>query len=482
MRNEIFGMKQGIKARLEGIPGLRVITYEPEDWSDFPVAIIRTDGRSASRFEADFVVTVLAGGSKRREAYDALDSYIASGGEMSVEAAIGGDPTLGGAADRTYLVSADNIRIVRMGAGRYAGADFRIRVEKRMEAGAALPNVERSDTLWNERDGANRNYFDLTDIPGAHGALAQIKTYDPSSTWSGERKMWIGKRSGQRRADNLFFQAESGSIVRGGAIFEEGAAIWSGRAQASPEASGGECARMEWSKAGAYTTRSEFVLCGYARMTIAASHIPRGRFRVLVRARTDTGNAALRTGHMGFGLGWSSGSTSKTPDESEVVFPETASEFRTFDLGELILPPTAVPEGYAAPEFNLDIYGIFSGGGAKNDGGTHHFRWSVDCVTLLPIDEGEVILSGVGPSERILLDTLSEAGPGVYALDESDAVLGPADYEGSPFRIGPEDTRIYVVRDDVSDPSGVKFGVTTSLTPLAVGVQGEGDKSERIGQ
>ncbi len=33
----------------------------------------------------------------------------------------------------------------------------------------------------------------------------------------------------------------------------------------------------------------------------------------------------------------------------------------------------------------------------------------------------------------------------------------------------PEDTRICVVRDDASDPSGEKFGVTTSLTPLAAG-------------
>ena len=482
MRNEIFDMKRAIKTRLESIPGLRVITYEPEDWSDFPVAVIRTDGRSASRSEADLVVTVMAGGSKRREAYDALDSYIAADGAMSVEAAIDGDVTLGGAADRAYLVGVDNIRIVRMGGGRYAGADFRIRVEKRREAGAASPKVEMSDTLSNERDGRNRNYFDITDIPGAHVALAQIKINDPSGTWSGARKMWIAKRSGEGRDDNLFFQAERGSMVRGSAIFEEGAAIWSGRAQASPEASGGECARMEWSKAGAYTTRPEFTLCGYVRIGIAASALPRGRFRVLARARTDADNAALRTGRMGFALGWSSGNTSKTPDESEAVFPETASEFRTLDLGELALPPTPVPEGYAAPEFNLDIHGIFSGGGAGNDAGAHHFRWSVDCVTLLPIDEGEVVVNGVSPSKRILLDTLSKAGPGVYTLDESDVALGPADYEGAPFTIGPEDTRIYVARDDVSDPSSVRFGVTTSLTPLAAGVQGEGDRSERTGQ
>ena len=474
MRNDIFDVKRGIKTRLESIPGLRVITYEPEDWRDFPVAIIRLDSRGGSRagvnglsFEAEFVVTVMAGGAKRREAYDTLDSYIASAGAMSVEAAIDGDRTLGGVVERARLAGVENARVARMGGGRYAGADFRIRVEKRTAARRALPKTTRTDTLRNERDGANLNYFDITGVPGAYGAQAQIKIHDPSATWSGARKMWVGKRSGSGRADNLFFQAESGSIVRGSAIFEEGAAIWSGRARASLDASGGQCARMEWSKAGTYTTRSAFTLCGYARMTIAASDIPRGRFRVLARARTDADNAALRTGKMGFALGWSSGSESKTPDESDVVFPQTASEFRTLDLGELTLPPTAVPEGYTAPDFNLDIYGALSGGGAENSAGVHYFRWSVDCVTLLPVDEGEVAVSGVSPSERILLDTLSEAGPGVYTLDASDTALGPADFAGAPFTIGPEDTRIYVARDDVSDPSGVKFGVTTAI--LAAG-------------
>ena len=347
MRNEIFGMKRGIKARLESIPGLRVITYEPEDWSDFPVAVIRTDGRSASRSEADFVITVMAGGSKRREAYDTLDSYIASSGEMSIEAAIDGDATLGGAADRAYLVGVDNIRIVRMGRRTVRGRGFQDpggeadrsgdRTAEGAEVGHAIQRAGRDEPELLRHDRHPRRSWDSVEL------RRRSRYTDPSGTWSGERKMWIGKRPGEGRADNLFFQAESGSIVRGSGIFEEGAAIWSGRAQASPEASGGECARMEWSKAGAYTTRPEFTLCGYARMTIAASDVPRGRFRVLARARTDADNAALETGHLGFALGWSSGNTSKTPEESEAVFPKTAAEFRTLDLGELALPTTPVP-------------------------------------------------------------------------------------------------------------------------------------------
>lgn len=472
MTNEIFNLKRGIKARLEGIPGLRVITFEPEDWRDFPVAVIKTVGRSATRagvngarFEADFVVTVMAGGSKRSESYDALDSYIAPDGEMSVEAAISGDPTLDGAADRAHQVGVEDIRMVRMGGGRYVAADFRIRVERRT-APRRSAAVEASATLSNELDGANRNYFDITNAAGAHGALAQIKIQDPSGTWSGSGNIWISKRSAGRRADKLFFQAESGAIARGGTIFEDGGAIWSGSVQPMSGASGGEYARMAWTKAGRYTTRSEFTLCGHVRTRIAAADIPLGRFRVLSRVRTETDNAELRTGHMGFALGWAFGTESKTPEEGDAVFPQSAGEFRTLDLGELTLPPTPVPDGYSTAEFDLNIHAALSEGGADNDVGTHHFRWSVDCVMMMPIDEGEVTVNGVESSRRVLLDTQSETGPGVYLLDESDAALGPADFEGAPFRIGPGDTRIYVARDDAADPSGVKFDVRTSLTPL----------------
>ena len=610
MTNEIFSIKRGIKSRLESIPGLRAITFEPQDWRDFPVAIIRLDRRSASRrgvsesrFAAEFAVTVMAGGSKRREAYDTLDSYIASVGEKSVEAAIKGDRTLGGAVDWAHLAGVSNIGIVKMGGGRYAGADFRIRVEKRtgvevtlelddgsevidlmgepyfagadarftpvervmkdsdagqsgisgvyaprtaqielamressagqirdglnrldsvfvraetlsrsevklrrgygdtnieyralwgrvellpasgkdapglgvklslsVEALGRLPVVESSDTLRNEREGANRNYVDISHIPGAHGALAQIRILDPTGTWSGTGRMWIGKRSGEGRADNLFFQGESGSIARGSAPFKGGGAVWAGSAQSLSEVSGGERARMAWTKTGPYTTRPEHMLCGSVCITVAAANIPRGRFRVLGRVRTETDNAELQVGRMGFALGWSFGAISKTPDESDAVFPQTASEFRTLDLGELTLPPTPAPEGYSTPEFSLDVHGTFSGVGAGNALGAHHFRWSVDYVALLPIDEGEVVVNGVNTSERVLLDTLSETGAGVYLLDEMDVILGPADFEGVPFTVGPEDTRIYVARDDPADPSGVTFKVGTSLTPLAAGV------------
>ena len=156
--------------------------------------------------------------------------------------------------------------------------------------------------------------------------------------------------------------------------------------------------------------------------------------------------------------------------ESDVVFPPTASKFRTLDLGELTLPPTPVPDGFLTPEFRLNVYGAFSDGGAGSNRGTHRFKWSVDCVSLLPIDEGAATVDGIGPTERILLDTSSELGDGVYALDETDTLLRSGEAEGAAFALGPESARIYIARDDESNPSSVKFEVRTLMRPLAAGV------------
>ncbi len=154
MTNEIVEIKRAIKARLESVSGLRVITFAPDDWRDFPVAIVRLDNRTASRagvagssFDAEFVVTVMVGGSKARDAYDTLDSYIASDGAMSVEAAIKADPTLGGVARVARLTGVENIRIVSLGGGRYAGADFRLCVEKRTGVGAVLELYDGSSVI-----------------------------------------------------------------------------------------------------------------------------------------------------------------------------------------------------------------------------------------------------------------------------------------------------------------------------------------------
>ena len=135
------------------------------------------------------------------------------------------------------------------------------------------------------------------------------------------------------------------------------------------------------------------------------------------------------------------------------------------DLGELTLEPTAVPDGFTAPTFSLRIYGTYFDGSTSNSMAVNEYlKWQVDYIFLLPIDEGAAIVDSVSSSDRILIDSLSEA-PGVYILNVSDVVQQFATFTGGPFDLGPEDTRIYVVRDDTGNPSDVQFTWTTTYIP-----------------
>ena len=72
-----------------------------------------------------------------------------------------------------------------------------------------------ADTLENEQDGANLNYIDITGVSGTYAAMLQLKIHDPNNgggnAWNGSNKIWIAKRSGERRTDDLFLQGEDES-------------------------------------------------------------------------------------------------------------------------------------------------------------------------------------------------------------------------------------------------------------------------------
>ena len=473
MTNEISEAKDGLKARLESISGLRAIGFEPDGWRDFPVAIIRLDGRSgaveaggARTIEGEFVVRVMAANARKRDAHDLLDGYMARSGAASVEAALDGDRTLGGAVEDARLVRVENAGTAGLGGGRYAAADFRVRFVKRLAAFRRLAQATApAAAIVNEDSGANRNYADYTNIGGVRPAPARMKIR--GTGWTGSGRIWVARRSGAGRTDKLFFQGENGAAAKGDSIFTDGAGIWSGGSRTSSKASGDSYARMMWTRAGNYTTRSEFTLCGRARIRIAGGDIPSGRFKALARVAADTNNEKMRTGHLGFALGWSFAGGRETPTEDRAAFPDAAGTFQTLDLGEIEMPSRTMPDGYSSPDMLLDVYGALAGGGEGGSGGTHHFRWSVDSLTLLPVDEGAVSVGGVAAGERLMLDTLSAGGAGAYVLDGSDNILRLGDFAGAPFGLGPDDTRIYVVRDDAGAPSGVRFSVEQTYAPLA---------------
>ena len=177
---------------------------------------------------------------------------------------------------------------------------------------------------------------------------------------------------------------------------------------------------------------------------------------------------------MAFGLGYAFGGRVREPSVDDRVYLHELDSFQTVDLGELTVPPMAMPEPATAgnPDLRLRVHGIFTPPGPFNDSVNNRYysvNWDVDYVMLLPIDEGAVIVDGVDSTDRVLIDSLSDS-PGVYLLDATDVVQRYADFTGGPFGLGTEDTRIYVVRDEPSDPTAVRFTLSATYTPLVSGV------------
>ena len=89
----------------------------------------------------------------------------------------------------------------------------------------------------------------------------------------------------------------------------------------------------------------------------------------------------------------------------------------------------------------------------------------MDFAALIPVDEGAAVVNDVGADDAILLDTMGDA-PGIYHPDASNVAREFADFSGAPFSIGPDDTRVYILRDDAGDPSAVSFSAAAKYAPL----------------
>ena len=216
-------------------------------------------------------------------------------------------------------------------------------------------------------------------------------------------------------------------------------------------------------------TVSAFISCGYITYQIAGGSIPHGLYRVLVRCLWEAGAGHFDASHVGFALGWSFGGKSKTPVDGDEVYLSAETQYEVIDLGELVLPPVSVPDGFTAPTFDLRIHGTLDYPTTTAWTSNLNMDWRIDYIFLLPIDEGAAIVDSVQSSDRILIDSLSDT-PGVYLLNGSDVIQQFATFTGGPLDIGPEDTRIYVLRDDTGDPSNIQFRLTPSYVPQVAGL------------
>ncbi len=342
-------------------------------------------------------------------------------------------------------------------------------------------------TLENEQDGANLNHMELTSLVGTSGGRLELKIHDANNgggtPWNGSKKMWIGKRSGERRTDALTLGAPDSVVLvqtpTTVAITHDSATTGG----VTTNASGGASALLGFTNdSGSNKTERNDGQAPNAYAQWDISTLPKGRYRVLCRASAIEDSASIGDkSHLSLALGTVFGGFSSIPATSATIgegdwevgrFDASWSddEWHIMDLGELLIPVIGVPSGSGTdPTLNLRIYLSIFTNGQTNWATTQLAQASIDDVFLLPVDEGVVIVDSVGTNDRVLISNKEDV-PGVWLLDGSDVVQSFATFNGGPFNLGPEDTRIYWLRDDTGDPTTIQAVLTPKYTPLIQGI------------
>ena len=130
----IANIRAGLKTRLATITGLRCYETIPDQFSP-PAAIVGmptsinfdfTYQRATDR--VTYPVRLLVAKATDRSAQERLEQYLDGSGSLSVKAAIEADPSLGGAANVTRVLSAQGLGVYDMGGVSYLGCDFTVEV------------------------------------------------------------------------------------------------------------------------------------------------------------------------------------------------------------------------------------------------------------------------------------------------------------------------------------------------------------------
>jgi hypothetical protein len=126
--------KDGLKARLATISGLRTYDYQPDQVNPpfaFPtLEEIRyhATAMGTGGVEMDFTINLILSRQSERIAQDEIDKYMAYSGSQSVRAAIEGDRTLGGVCEDCVVRQAGNISNIDANDTLYVAVDFRVTV------------------------------------------------------------------------------------------------------------------------------------------------------------------------------------------------------------------------------------------------------------------------------------------------------------------------------------------------------------------
>ncbi len=315
------------------------------------------------------------------------------------------------------------------------------------------------DTLENHQNaGGAANHVDVTSIDGDVEAPAQVRLVPSGAT--GSKKLWVATRSGSRRTDTLWRQAE-GRDSWTSLETSAGSIVESTVADAS--ASDGSVSRARYTDFGGTQVFQEL----QGRWGFVLSGPPRGLFRVLARVKVDwTDWTGIAASDVTFYKGYAFGGLASTPTVGVGgVSPAAQNAWQVLDLGELRVPPASVPDGYSLADFELRVFAAMEN--ARSPGSTPDtLDWYLDYVFLLPADEYVAIVNNVGATDRLLVDSMTPQGQG-FSLDGSDRAQGVAECVGKPLKASKLGTRVYVLRDDA--PS-VTFAWSGTYTPRYVDV------------
>ena len=285
------------------------------------------------------------------------------------------------------------------------------------------------------------NYQDVTTDEG-HGDVPARMYYkvDPVGA-AGSEKMWIAKRTGDRQTDDLWIEGEEYTGYNRECA--AGDVNYDGDHKLPDTAVPGGLYGRIWFLAGNPAVPTDEAI---ARMDFTIATVPRGQFRVLMRARVNSIDTPADYNLIKWGHGYSYGNKTKSPSyASGEYYGQTANNvWDVLDLGILNLPPIGESDIAGNSSFDLRLY-IYANGALDI---ADQFQCDIDWIFLLPVDEGVVIIDAVAAADILAMDGITDP-PNVFKIDGGDDIVDYPSYVGAPFTLGREKTRVYVLRDDL---------------------------------